>query len=76
MAYKGMVGLRENQEIYRDKRGRVIRTGDIVTYGKRKGIIREEDREGQYIEMKDGFKLRLSAFYKKMTVVASTGGNR
>lgn len=66
-----MVGLRENQEIYRDKRGKVINVGDIVVYRKMAGIIREEDREGLYIELKNGYKLRLSAFDRKIRIVST-----
>lgn len=76
MANKDMVGFKTNQEVYRDQRNKVIKTGDIVVYGKRKGLIREEDREGQYIALKDGFKLRLSEFHTKIRVVATTGGKK
>ncbi|PHV72156.1 hypothetical protein CS063_01385 [Sporanaerobium hydrogeniformans] len=57
------------KEIIRDSNGKPIDTGAIVKHGNKRGIVLEDEFEGQYAVLENGTKLRVKDYCKKLSVV-------
>ncbi|MEG0320458.1 MAG: hypothetical protein RR627_11245 [Niameybacter sp.] len=65
MANKDMVG----NATYKDKKGKAIKTGSIVALGRKRGIVLNDEFEGQYVSLKGGLNLRVKDYFSKLKVV-------
>ena len=55
--------------ITKDCKGRRIKNGDLIKHGNHKGVVREDEFEGLWCRLDNGFKIRVSDLNNKVTLI-------
>lgn len=55
--------------ILRDAKGRTINKGDVIKHGQSRGVVKNDEFEGLYAELENGYKLRVQNVHKRMYVI-------
>lgn len=65
---------------YKDCKGKLIKKGDKIRYKKNEGIVVDErtfeKREGLYVILEDGIKVRIKDIHTQATIIQDKTGNK